>query len=469
MKSKLPCCEINKKCEWINKTLECDHCECVFEKKEQLDDHNREIHEVQFTGKRKLNCCEWNEKKRQKSHHHSCYYCECTFQKKNELNGHMDSVHKCRTCRQILLTEDIRAQHKIKHEEEQRKRKELLNLQKQRDDDLVLNYVKTNKLDEYKTEPDYEPNFYHIVNHFDLEKEQLLTLVKKFDVEDILCFRGGCDTFTSEEIIYLLENDAVSVENVADFLNGMTWSLGDDEVVSELVEYFLDKEINIKREWVAKVINDDALIERIKKKYTYSHDEIYEARHRDSIFPDNDGWDEFYVQVHKHFPDPDFEDPFADPYSHFKCVVTEHVHDHLHNRYFYDEEDDKLSIVVGGNNEREISLGSCKGMFTNNLQSLIRKYNKATEQYDKANDEVSELFDKREEELNAKLTENQKLGILDCYDHAIYKDALPERNEIANWVSKLYFVISMKKSDTEVHATPPYYEPNSSLAMEPTE
>lgn len=59
MKFKLSCCEINKKSEFFpNKSLECDHCECVFENKEQLDDHNREIHEVLVTGKRKLKCCE---------------------------------------------------------------------------------------------------------------------------------------------------------------------------------------------------------------------------------------------------------------------------------------------------------------------------------------------------------------------------------------------------------------------------
>ncbi|XP_055326873.1 uncharacterized protein LOC129580453 [Sitodiplosis mosellana] len=186
-------------------------------------------------------------------------------------------------------------------------------------------------------------------------------------------------------------------------------------------------------------------MERIKEKYTYTFDEVYKAREEDSFF-DSRARDEFYVQVHKHFPDPDFEDPFADPFIDFERVSTEHVHDHLQNRYFYDEEDDDLSIVIGWGDERQdISLGSCEGLLNMNLQDLIERYNKATAEYDKANDTVSELFKKREEELDAASTEKEREDIRDHYYYEIYKDgALSERNHIANEVSKLYFVIAQK-------------------------
>lgn len=445
MKPQLPCCEIYAKWRVYMKTfVECDHCNCVFARKELLNDHNRKIHKTESTGKRKLKCCKQNEKKRQKFHQHQCDYCECTFQKKYELQNHVNFIHKCRTCYQIVLTEDIRIQHEVKHEADKRKKEESEKLHKQRDDDLVMNYVKTDKLDEYQPDPDYEPDEYYIFNKFyDLNKEEMLKLVKKFDLEGIL---NGCDIdrFTCNEIIYLLENDALTIEDVTSFLDSTTYSLGYDKISSELVTYFLDKDYEIKREWVAKVINDNALIERIKQKYTYTFDEVYEARQEQSFY-DQRYWDEFYVQVHKHFPNPEFEDPFADPFIDFKCVATEHVQDYLHKRYFYNEDDEELSIVVGsGDNECDISLGGIKEMLERNLPYLIQEYNEAIEEYRKSCAEIDECFKEREKELNAALTENHKQNIKDHYHDVLHKEYLSERNHMANVVSKLYFVIAQK-------------------------
>lgn len=432
MKPKLSCCEINKKSP--NANLECDGCECFFESKEKLDAHNREIHKGQSGVKRKMYCCKENAKKSKpnQSREWQCDYCECSFGKEQQRDDHTKYVHKLP---EIVFTNMIR---------DKRQREEDAGRQKQRDEDLVLNYIKTDKLDEYQAEPGYEPDFYRIFHHYDLSKEELLKFVQKFDIVDILPHYDN-DTFTFEEIEYLLDNDVLSIEDVAGFMDGLTYSLADDEIMFDLVGYFLDEDHEIKREWVAKTINDDALMERIKQKYTFTFDEVYEAREEDSMF-DQERWDEFYVQVHKHFPNPDFKDPFADPYEDFKRVSTEHVRDHLQNRYFYDEESDKLSIVVGYYmNEREILLGGCKEMLQENLSDLIERYNRAIEGYDTANARVNKLFEERQNELDAADTQNERDDILEDYYADINRDALPVRNDWANEVSKLYFVIAMNK------------------------
>lgn len=226
--------------------------------------------------------------------------------------------------------------------------------------------------------------------------------------------------------------------------------LADEEIVPELVEYLMDKGYEIKCGWVAQSImihgkTNDALMERIKHKYTFTFDQVFEVRER-SMRDCDSLLDEFYVEVHKYFPDPDFEDPFADPFINFKHISTEHVQDHLQNRYFYDEENDKLSIVIVQRGEEcEIPLGGCKEMLKMNLQDLVKRYNRATIEYDKADETLSELFQKRDEELDVASTKKEREDVLDHYYYLIYKDgALSERNYIANEVSKLYFVIAQK-------------------------
>lgn len=448
MKPQLFCCGINKKSRGGN--LECDHCQCVFQEKDQLNEHHHEIH--QFGGKRKLKCCERNSKRKKPNviHKHLCHYCECTFQEKDGLALHVYYAHQCRDCRQVILTEKVRAQHKIKHEEEQRKldealrkREELKEQRRLKCDELVFDYVNTNKLDEYEPDPDFELDIDYIIHHHKLNKDELLRFVQKFELNDILNY-GDQETFSCEKVVHLLENGALSVQDVVDYLDSMTYWLGDsDDPIFGLVSYFLDKGYEIKREWVAKVVTDDALVERIKQKYTFTYDDIYRARKQDSMF-DHEAWKRFRVQVHKHFPDPDFEDPFADPYADFECVSTEHVSDYLNNRYFYDDEDDQLFIVIRSYPEREVFLGNCQDDLKLDLQTLIGQYNAAYEEYKKANAELNELFEQREVDLSAELTENQRLGVLDDYYHAIDKGTLLERNHWANEVSKLYFVIAQK-------------------------
>lgn len=438
MKSKLPCCDINKKA--TNYTWECGYCECAFKKKKMLDDHNHEIHSLQLASKRKLNCCEHNGKKRQKLDQHPCHYCECVFRNKFERDSHVDRVHKCSNCADIILNDEIRTIHDAQHKQEDQLERLQEQRQRQMDDDFVLCYVNANKLDEYQPSSDQEPDIKYILSNYEFEREELLQFVKKFKAEFIDSFDSEnfeeCP-FEPADLAYLAENGALTNEDLAYFQDCF---VGYEDDGSMLL-YLLDRDYQIKPEWVANVIDNDELVERVKQKHTFTFREIYETAEPD----DEDEHNRFYVQVHRHFPNPNFKDPFADPYEDFKTVKTEHVKDHLNSRYFYNSEEDKLSIVVGGDeNEREIPLGGCAEMCKRSLEVLVKEYEVAARIYDKLNERVSDLFDKREAELDEAYNQDKREEIFDYYHDEIWGEALPIRNEQANIVSKLYFVISLK-------------------------
>lgn len=204
----------------------------------------------------------------------------------------------------------------------------------------------------------------------------------------------------------------------------------------------MEKDYEIKPEWVANVIDDGGLVEEIKEKYTFTFYEVYEAREDSSIF-DKDHWKRFYKQVHEHFKDPNFKDRSANPFINFKRASTEHVPDHLHNRYFHDEENDQLYKIVR-RKQRAISLGNCKELLQENLQDLIKQYYDAIKNYNYTKEIVDDLFAKRDDDLDEASSGKERLNLLDYYDVEFYKEALPERKHAANQVSKLYFVISKK-------------------------
>lgn len=136
------------------------------------------------------------------------------------------------------------------------------------------------------------------------------------------------------------------------------------------------------------------------------------------------------------------------------CVYNEHVDDYLRSAYLYDEKHDKLFVYVehdNGDADREISLGECKEMIEDDLESLIREYYMAIEEYNKAEDEVNKLIDEIEANAEGRIdfeehrndelrTDSGWYSIMDT----LYRDALSERDDWANVVSKLYFVISKK-------------------------
>lgn len=334
---------------------------------------------------------------------------------------------------------------------------------RQQSKNLVLQYVKNNKLGEYQPPPDFKPDFEYIFTEHQFEKEELAALVKKFKLNLFEELYEVSEYLSNEEIIYLLENDAISIEDIISWMDGLAVNCFVGEALGEMVEYFLKKDYEITIKWIAALVYEgghDELIEQIKKKYTtFTFDDIYGARDADSIntYSDNDAIKRFYVAVHEHFPDPDFEDPFADPYEHFERVSTDHVNDHLCQRYFYDDEEDKLSVVVGfGENRREIPMGGCKEMLKRDLSDLIEEYQREVKEYDVLNAKVSEGFDEMDEVNDDDTIKGEKkLYRKEDIWKCSLRDDLYERNDQANVVSKLYYVISMKSpnDDTEAEAT----------------
>lgn len=384
----------------------------------------------------------------------------------------MSSAHRCKKCWEILTNDEERLEHEEKHkrEEEENQAKEAMV------DAWVVHFVIPKKLDEYKPDPDQEFDFQYIFEkHYKhIGKEEVLYFVTQMGL-DINEF--GFLEIHGKHVVYLLEKNAITEQIAAEWLDNKSYS-AQEVICEELFEYFLENDFTIKLEWVAWLIENDKLMELVKAKFEFTFDEIYNAQREEQfdVF-DRDNYHKFlfYERVHKHFPHSNYENPFADDeegesdpfeeeedlFDEYKSVSTEHVEDILHRRYWYDEEDDELSIVI--ENDRgnvSISIGKCKKMMDRDLQDLISEYRTAIDLYKEANEEVSKLFDKKEkivEEINKELGEysgyrgkeyrqdafylNSKWG--GVMEH-IYKDAIPERNDCANQVALLYFVISKK-------------------------
>lgn len=266
-----------------------------------------------------------------------------------------------------------------------------------KDDASVADFLILKTMNDNELTSDHELDFEYILQKYGefIGGEELLHFISKLNMN----FHNHYERLKDDDIIYLLDNGAVSEEDAADYIYSYVSSS------EKLIEYFLDKGFKIEPHWVARNIYRDDLIERIKSKCQFTFDEIYESR---QIYFDEDEDNHFYVDVHKHFPDPDFEDPFeeVDPYEEFEHVSTEHVEDHLHNRYWYDEENDELFAIVGGahpnvressqksfnDRQQKILIGKCKEMLKRDLQNLIDEYEEAIGAYEIANDEVSNLF-----------------------------------------------------------------------------
>lgn len=408
--------------------------------------------------KRKLPCCEWNEKKRQKHWKWNCDICECTFPKKREHDNHVNGQHKCKKCSKIVSTEEERLQHEDEHRREEEASQELKRQHEAMNDSFVLNFLIPKKLNEYTPDPDNELDFEYIFRkHYEhIGSDDIVYFVTELN----LCIEEFWDNEIGvDDVIYLLEKGAISEPDATAFLDN-NCNLCFVDYYKELIEYFLDNGFTIKPLWVARFIEDDELIQRIKSKFEFEFDEIYDARYECSDFFDNNDRDHFYVNVHKHFPDPEFDDPFKDPFDDYKQVSTDRVEDVLHRRYYYNEEDDELNIVIDSyRGNYSISLGKSKRMMKRPLQDLISKYQSAVDSYETSNEQVSQLFDEKEEIVNEVEAENPNYEYMerefrnDALESnsewcnvmdEIHKVALPERNYWANRVALLYFVISNK-------------------------
>lgn len=190
MKPQLPCCETNKISN-LN-TVDCIYCGFCFRNQELADQHVHDLHKEKVEVKRKLSCC-W--KIRSKHHPYgklfSCPHCECKLTSESSRKDHMRStVHECPKCHELLTTDYQRDLHRIRHAEEDKIRKQ----QQQKE-----------RLDEYQQPSDHHPDIEYILTKHDIGNEELLVLIKRFDIE--FFEELGCvevtERFTVDEIIYL--------------------------------------------------------------------------------------------------------------------------------------------------------------------------------------------------------------------------------------------------------------------------
>lgn len=192
------------------------------------------------------------------------------------------------------------------------------------DDDFVLAYVKASKLNEYRPQLNYQPDFDYIVFNYRFTREEWLAFVKKFKRRFLNLFYGSFHNrffshyfskqhcyleqqFTPEMIIYFLQNQALSVHDAIDFLKEVKHAIDCVKYVSAIVSYLLDRGVKIQAEWVAKLIKDDALIARIKEKHAFTCEQIYHAR-RELPLSALD-----IPKIQQHFPKPNVNNLFDGP------------------------------------------------------------------------------------------------------------------------------------------------------------
>ncbi|XP_031626808.1 uncharacterized protein LOC116343060 [Contarinia nasturtii] len=406
--------------------------------------------------KPKLPCCEENEKNRKASADGEnnakihCDYCQCTFSEKNSQNNHSKDEHGCRQCNRMYLTKRNRIRHRELHKQEElNKQTKAAAEKKERENDNRKNKKKTyafvtdflipKKLDEFEPDPEclYDFNFIFRVYRWIVEKDDLVFFIKRMKMH----FGDVYELIEADEVIYLLQNGAVSIDDASKWI---------DRIVTEskpVIEYFLDNGIKIEPRWVARNITDNRLIERIKIKHQFTFNEVYTSNYRSNCktkkLSDFER-DCFYVNVHHHFPNPDFVDPFKNPYEEYTHVTSQHVKDILNNRYWYNQKDDELFILVGekyGNKRRRhISLGTCKNFMNRDVKTLIDNYNSTIYDYEAAKEKVSKLFAQLET-IKCDV-ERRKSGEYAWISAELFKGALPERNTYAADIAKLYFIIS---------------------------
>lgn len=234
--------------------------------------------------------------------------------------------HQCSRCGEILSDLDNAQLHKTRHRQESQIGVFKKQRQREMDDDFVLCYVKANRLNEYEPRLDYEPDFRSISSNYLFEKEEWLMLMNKFKPHLLhVLFESFEDSFgrkkqkrlfkrlNAQILSYLLEYGALSVIDAIDFLNHLLNTDGYEDHASAIVSNLLQRGCNVKTEWVAKVLNDDELIQRIKEKCTYTFDEIHKARQWDVFSPfDVNKLKTFGANIQKHFYHPKFKYPMED-------------------------------------------------------------------------------------------------------------------------------------------------------------
>lgn len=265
---------------------------------------------MQPANKRNMDCGEPNEEKRQKPDERACQYCERTFRKEVDRDDHVNSVHKCSTCYDVVLTDGMRAIHNSRHQQEAQLEQLELQQQHQKDDDFVLCYVKANELHEYRPSSEYEPDFDYIFANHHFNQYELLQIVSKFKSEflDSMFALQNFGNIQCADLIHLVDNGALPIDDLANVVHSLLYEIHDEDFVFKLISYLLEKDCEIKAEWIAETIYNDELIERIKQKHTFTFEDVYEAGEGSPIWAlwSDDQKEAFRIQVNRHFPKRNF-------------------------------------------------------------------------------------------------------------------------------------------------------------------
>lgn len=347
--------------------------------------------------------------------------------------------------------------------------------QRQMDDDFVLCFIKANRMHKYRRQLHYEPDFEYILHNYRFEKEEWLSIVKKFkrQILNLLfsCFKRVCDGFAviivpeelevavtsqldPEMVTHLLVNGALTINDAADLLHILFEPGMHVYYKIAILSHLLDKNYKIKAEWVASAINIDELVDRMKATQTFTFGDVHKARQWNAFSPFNiNAIRTFYKHLQKHFLNPEFENPFDE------WLETQHAHgnDGQTQRFVYDVGGDALKMVAhDGKNPGTHSMLGCANMMEKSLSDVIGAYMEAVEIYGDLNEELESmkhrLVNDNEDFLDMERfyvggereDEDEDENAYDYTTQEEVDEKASERNAHGLEVSKLYFVISTK-------------------------
>lgn len=404
-------------------TFSCKMCKCTFKRKKLNKLHFKNIHGT-----------------------HICEYCQESFVKKNELQNHTYCKHSCKTCRKIVLTNiDIR-KHEILHKAEERLKQIEKEKQKFLENEMLTNLKDEELWKNYKPFNDFTFCLQELFYYNDFDIDDILKLIEKFG-DDVLEQMFLFDNMDVEILFKLVEMKYFDFDWLASILDCNSEYLAQTEEFVDILEYLIDHEYKVVNpEWIVKILSSihfqyDDIMKKIMENFKFTFDEIFNLRCHMVNPVDSD---QFYVKVHKYFPNPHFKDPF-NLYSEFNTIKNNHVEDYLQNRYFHYKEEDTVSIVIFKNfKEFEIDLGNLNNLISKPLDELIEKHNRYVESVKILNNEISDEFKNYSQQIKECKTEKEKLSILDDQDFFLYRGKIPERNMLSNEIAKLFYAISKK-------------------------
>lgn len=222
--------------------------------------------------------------------------------------------HVCKDCQKRTLTDDEKRRHQNFHQSEERLEK--LTFERQ---EFLVNEMLHHLKDEYLWQV-YKP-----LNGFDFDLEDLfynkmisisdiVNLIEKFGdqiLKKIILF----ENIYVDLLFKLIELKYIDLDSLADVLDCNIDNLKQTEEFVNILEFLIDSDyIDLNSEWVARILLDenfdcDDIMKKIIEQYKFDFDEIFPLN--PFYIHEFEKRDNFYVKVHKYFPNPNFIDPYV--------------------------------------------------------------------------------------------------------------------------------------------------------------